>query len=134
MYKARTLCGPKEWLDHDGIKPYTVSADGTEVNQQPFAERLKAVKADLPVNWPTTAAFAIFHRGAMLNYMVLVWWGDDNELFNSVSVQQEADWIIDPLKYSFCLYDLEIMWRKRKLYIETVDCANPSIERYREMR
>ncbi|CAM3855302.1 hypothetical protein VA7868_00094 [Vibrio aerogenes CECT 7868] len=135
MYRPRKVNGLEEWLDPDGIKIYTIAADGQPVVFQPFHQQLAVVKQSLDQDWEHTAAFVIFHRGAgNLHYLVLSWWDNDNELFTSVSVERDGVWHTDPTQYSFCLYDMEVMWRERNLYIDTMDCAEPSLEAYRRAR
>lgn len=134
MYKPRTVSGKADWLDPDSIKIYTISADGQEVDTPTFYSRLKEVKSEIGVDWARTAAFVIFHKGAGINYLVLAWWDNGNELFTSVSAYVEGQWVTNPREHSFCLYDMEVMWRERTIYIETIDCAEPSLERYRASR
>ena len=86
------------------------------------------------IDWVNTPAFVIFHDGASCDYLVLVWWENDNELFTSVSVKFEGVWVENPNKYSFCLYDLEIMWAERNIYIKTMDCESPSLKQYQVSR
>ncbi|MGR5066085.1 hypothetical protein [Photobacterium sp. DNB22_13_2] len=134
MYKSRKVEGFADWLDSDGVKIYTISADGSQIDRSAFNKRLSQVKASLPIEWCETAAFAIFHNGESLKYLVLVWWGNDNELFTSVSVEVNGCWVIEPTKYSFCLYDMEVMWKERNIYIQTMDCKSPSLSDYRVSR
>jgi hypothetical protein len=134
MFRARTIRGPLDWKDADGGKIYTISANGQAVDQVPFHERLKAVKQARALDWNATPHFAIFHQGASFPYLILAWWGNDNELFNSVSVLTEQNWIEQPEKYSFCVYDLEIFWAERNIFVDTVYCWTPSLERYQMTR
>ncbi|MFP2767894.1 hypothetical protein [Oceanisphaera sp. KMM 10153] len=134
MYKSRKLEGEQDWLDADGVKIYTISADEESINMVAFNNRLADVKFEITLEWEQTAAFAIFHNGESCRYLVLVWWGNDNELFTSVSVEVNGNWVVDPTKYSFCLYDMEVMWKERNIYIETMDCERPSLARYRVSR
>ncbi|MDO6545409.1 hypothetical protein [Photobacterium sanguinicancri] len=134
MYKPREIEGLVDWLDPDGVKIYTISADESTIDMDAFNLRLSQVKTMQPIDWADTAAFVIFHNGASAKYLVLVWWGNDNELFTSVSVEVNGDWVIDPAKYSFCLYDMEVMWKERNIYIETMDSGRPSLMRYRTCR
>ncbi|MDR9830372.1 hypothetical protein RCJ22_32840, partial [Vibrio sp. FNV 38] len=86
MYKLRKLEGYKDWLDADGVKIYTISANEEPINMVTFHHRLTEVKSEITLEWEQTAAFVIFHNGANCKYLVLAWWGNDNELFTSVSV------------------------------------------------
>jgi hypothetical protein len=134
MFRPRTIRGPLEWKDADGGKIYTISASGAAVDQAPFLDRLEAVKRARDLRWPATAHFAIFHQGSSFPYLILSWWGNDNELFNSVSVLTGQGWVEQPEKYSFCVYDLEVFWAERNIFIDTVYCPTPSLERYQATR
>lgn len=134
MFKARKIESHLDWCDSDGIKIYTVSADGTDVDLASFNLQLLQVKLQEQKDWKNIPAFVIFHKGESLNYLVLAWWDNGNELFTSVSVECQGSWICDATKYSFCLYDIEIIWSERNVYIETIDCESPSLPQYRNTR
>ncbi len=134
MYTPRKIESKPGWMDETGVKIYTISFSGRAVDQTPFHERLDHVKSGRAIDWQNTAAFAIFHEGANCHYLVLAWWGNDNELFTSVSAKYGDSWQEDPAHYSFCLYDMEIMWAERNIYIKTIDCENPSLHAYRTTR
>lgn len=104
------------------------------MDQAPYFLRLAEVKKQKAVAWPSTPAFAVFHDGAGAPYLVLAWWGNDNELFTSVSVKTASGWVEDPSRFSFCLYDLEVFWHERNCFIEFIDCPEPDIESYRAKR
>lgn len=134
MFKPRTIRGLRDWTDADGGKIYTISANGETVDPAPFVERLVAAKRARHVPWAATPHFTIFHQGSSFPYLILAWWGNDNELFTSVSVQTGQGWVEQAEKYSFCVYDLEVFWAERNIFIETFYCRTPSLERYRETR
>lgn len=134
MFRPRTIRGPLDWKDPDGGKIYTISANGAAVDQRLFLERLRAMKQVRSLRWDVTAHFAIFHQGESFPYLILAWWGNDNELFTSVSVLADENWVEQPEKYSFCVYDLEIFWAERNIFVETVYCRTPSLERYKLTR
>lgn len=134
MFRPRTICGSHDWTDADGGKIYTISVSDQTVDQLPFLQRLSAVKQARPLDWSATPHFAIFHQGESFPYLILAWWGNDNELFSSVSVLIGQNWIEQPEKYSFCVYDLEIFWAERNIFVETLYCRTPSLERYRATR
>ena len=134
MYNPRSIEGQYDWLDETGVKIYTISTTNSAVDQTKYFQRLKKVKSDRDIDWLNTPAFVIFHDGASCDYLVLVWWQNDNELFTSVSMKAEGEWKEDPAKYSFCLYDLEIMWTERNIYIKTIDCDLPSLQKYQVSR
>jgi len=134
MFVARKIESREDWLDPDGIKIYTLSAYGNTVDQSKFMERLKTSKSMRPILWRETPAYVIFHEGESYLYLVLAWWGNDNELFTATSVLTEDTWIEDPERFSFCLYDLEIFWAERNIYINTMYSGSQNIDLYRQQR
>ncbi len=134
MFQPRQIESEPSWLDEDGIKIYTISAVNKPINRAAFMPRLAEVKQTKSVHWPTTPAFVIFHEGASCQYLVLAWWGNDNELFTSVSVNTSSGWVEDPAQYSFCLWDLEVFWCERNYFIESIYCSSPDIGAYRNRR
>ena len=134
MFEPRRIESQPAWLDADGIKLYTISAHARPVEQTGYRARLAEIKTGIEVDWPSTAAFAIFHDGATAAYLVLAWWANDNELFTSVSARSSGRWIEDPRRYSFCLWDLEVFWFERNRYVELVYRAAPDLDGYRAAR
>lgn len=117
--------------DPDGLKMYTISATGAPVDPQRYTTRLAVQKRVIAVPWRDTAAFAILHDGASLGYLVIGWWGNDNELFTSVSVTDGHGWVEDPRCNSFCLWDLEVMWHERNAYIRHLYSGRRDLAGYR---
>lgn len=134
MYVPRRIESRSDWFDPDRIKVYTISAHSRPVDREDFLPRLREIKAKTPIAWDATPAFAIFHDGAGALYLVLAWWGNDNELFTSVSVRTDAGWVEDRSRFSFCLYDMEVMWHERNFYVECLDCPQPDLAAYRARR
>ena len=134
MFSPRKIESSPEWSDSDGIKIYTISAHQRPVDQAPYLERLAEVKEHKAVPWATTPAFAIFHEGAKFPYLILAWWGNDNELFTSVSVNTDSGWVEDSAVYSFCVYDLEVFWHERNFFVKHMYCSTPRLESYRSKR
>lgn len=134
MYKPRTIKTKSDWLDKDGLKIYTISISGYPVDKSPFAEQLEALKRSVDVPWRNTPGYAIFHEGSSARYLVLVYWGNDNEIFPIVAVQTEDGWVLSPERHSFCLWDLEVMWQERQLYIEHCYSGSRDLEAYRHSR
>lgn len=134
IFIPRKIESVASWRDADGIKVYTIAARNQPVDSSLFEPRLQQVKASRVIAWASTPAFVIFHEGASCRYLILAWWGNDNELFTSVSVLTEQGWVEDPARYSFCLFDLEVFWAERNFFIAHMYCANPSLENYRRTR
>jgi hypothetical protein len=119
------------YSDPDGLKLYTISAKAEPVDHGPYLERLTDIKRQKKIS-SSIPAFAIFHDGATMQYLVVGWWMNENELFISVSVREEAGWVEAPDKYSFCIWDLEIIWHERNSFIRHMYSGNPNIEAYRK--
>jgi len=134
MFKLRNIQTASDWLDPDGIKIYTISLHTDAVDKSRFSDRLHAIKSSRDIAWPETPAFCIFHEGERFLYLVLAWWGNDNELFTSVSVLTDSGWVEDSSRFSFCLYDLEVFWHERNIYIETMYSGENNIDSYRQQR
>ncbi len=134
MFKPRRIETSSDWLDPDGIKLYTVSATGEAVMQTDYLTQLQIIKSQKQLDWKRIPAFVIFHEAANAQYLVLAWWGNDNEMFISVSVREQSDWIVDSDKYSFCLWDLEIIWAERNIFIETMYSGTTDLAAYRYQR
>lgn len=113
------------------MKLYAVSATGASVDVAAFTAQLGAMKRSVPVQWPATAAYAIFHQGVEHGYLVLCWWGNNNELFVRVAVREGGGWVVDPERYSFCLWDMEIMWLERQSYIRWMYSGVVDLASYR---
>lgn len=134
MYQPRKTWPLNNCADPQQIKLYAISASGEPVAPQPFLARLAKVKAERALDWESLPAFAIFHHGASMLYLVLCWWGNDNELFQSVSVLTAQGWVEDAQRYSFCLYDLEVIWFERQAFIQHLYCPHPDLAAYRAAR
>lgn len=68
-------------------------------------------------------------------YLVLSWWENENELVTRTFVSErahDAPWREGGDAYSCCVWDLEVVWAERRLYVETVlrDGGAPDIEGY----
>lgn len=62
--------------------------------------------------------FLIAHQGATGDYLVLGWWDNENELPMKVWVRHPDDgWGPAGERESFCVWDLEVMWRERERYV-----------------
>ncbi|RDI96909.1 hypothetical protein DVT68_19490 [Dyella solisilvae] len=129
MFQRRAI--ERHPLDADGIKLYTIAATARPVALSAYLPQLARMKQARPIDWRATPAFAICHDGASARYLVLGWWGNDNEMFVAVAVEQERGWIEDAARYSFCLWDMEVMWHERNAFVERMYGAEPSLAAYR---
>lgn len=132
LFERRRIESDPSWSDADGIKLYTVSPTGAPLDRRPYLDRLAEVKASKAVDWNRVAAFAVLHEGAAARYLVLCWWAQENELLTCVSVEERpGEWTCDPDRHSFCVWDLEILWAERNLFLETVYTTEPDLAAYR---
>jgi hypothetical protein len=131
MFKPRKTVPLQSWSDPDHIKLYTISATDTAVAHPLFLAELTRLKYARPIPWAQIPAFAIFHAGATMLYLALCWWDNDNELFIAVSVQKNGRWIEDREKYSFCIWDLEVLWHERNSFIRHLYSGERNLTAYR---
>lgn len=134
MYAPRSIRNAQTPSDSDGLKLYTISVRDTPVDETAFHEEMRRLKGQCEVDWAHTAAFAIFHEGESARYLVLAWWGNGNELFTRVSVRASAVWVCEANRYSFCLWDMEVMWFERQSFIRHLYSGDPSLANYRKDR
>jgi hypothetical protein len=121
-------------LDTDGIKVYGISPSGQPVDFSHYASQLQAMKNARSVAWAKTPAFAICHDGATARYLTLGWWGNENEMFIAVAADDGSGWVEDTSRYSFCLWDMEVMWHERNAFVVDMYGATPNLETYRANR
>ena len=79
--------------------------------------------------------FVIFHQGRGEHYLVLNWWGLENELFNRVYVREfeaESNWRRALDRGAACVWDMQIIWHERQAYVRHVLSRpeDPAIEGY----
>jgi hypothetical protein len=134
MYRPRPIDNLSADTDADGIKVYTISASDRSVDISRYLPRLEAMKRARSIAWPTTPAFVIFHDGTSARYLVLGWWGNDNEMFVTVAVEEASGWVEDMTRYSFCLWDMEVMWHERNAFVDWMYGAVPNLDAYRADR
>ena len=134
MFSERRIEALPAHVDADAVKVYTISATGGPVDPAPYLARLQAMKAARARPWRDIPAFAICHDGASARYLTLGWWGNDNEMFVAVAVTQPGGWVEDLERYSFCLWDMEVMWHERNAFVDWMYGAVPSLDAYRADR
>jgi hypothetical protein len=66
----------------------------------------------------------IGHQGKSGDYVVVSLWSRENELLSKVFVRYDAHWLPAQHGESVCVWDLEILWFERCLYVESV--LNPA--------
>lgn len=105
------------------VKRYRLNCDRpVEFPSIPSLEQLIRRTLPNPAATPSRAgaAFALEHAGERLIYAVLCWWDNENELVTRVFIRAQSaeDWTAAGDAYSFCVWDLEVMWFERNAWIE----------------
>ena len=120
------------------LKTYEVNADIAGINWAEYSEGLTLAARVLPQP-PTKSGrrgvgFIIAHPCQSHYYLIINWWDNQNELFSRVFVTERragAAWEPAGDRYSFCVWDIEIIWFERNLWIETMLSGRPpATERY----
>lgn len=89
----------------------------------------------VPMLKAAPGGFVILHRGTSMDYLVISYWGNENENFINVFVCDEFGahaWHKDE-QYSCCVWDLEVIDLERRLFISTVltaECRADGLSRY----
>jgi hypothetical protein len=107
------------------IKIYTITEPGCAIRWEAFTPGMRLAFETLPD--PAAApgrpgiALLLAHTSKLGLYCVLTWWSRENELPTRVFVKPPgADWRPANATESFCVWDLEVLWQERQLYVETV--------------
>lgn len=137
---AQRAIRPAELVLHRDwrLKRYDITIDGSPVPAAAYEEGLRAALAMLPE--PAVAAdrpgvgFVILHPGRELYYIVLTWWDNQNEMIQRVLVRDAAGgaWRDGAGRYSFCVWDAEVIWHERGAYVRHVmtPADGPDVEAY----
>ncbi|MBY0112627.1 MAG: hypothetical protein K2Y21_07385 [Phycisphaerales bacterium] len=127
-------------LDAWTLKPYAIL--GRDSAADLFdAHLLATIAAALPTPARTASrpgvAFAIHHIATPLDYLIVCWWDNENELFTRVLVRDAAAADRDPAtpwratdRESFCVWDMDIMQHERAAYVRQVLSGNGDVAGY----
>ena len=121
------------------LKRYDTTIDGGGVDEASYARGIEmagemlpreAVGADRP-----GVGVLICHTGKAVEYVVMGWWDHQNELVMRVLVRDRvagAAWRDGAGEWSFCVWDLEVMWHEREAYVQHVlsPAAGAEVEEY----
>ena len=107
------------------LKLYSIVYRGLQFDASEFEPGLQGALSELPVPDPGAGrpglGFAVAHRGVTGDYLVLGWWNHENELPVVVWVRRTGeDWRPAIDGESFCVWDLEILWAERQIWIATM--------------
>ncbi|MES2305189.1 MAG: hypothetical protein V4558_06765 [Gemmatimonadota bacterium] len=108
------------------IKMYSINVRREPIEKERFTAAFPLLLGALPA--PAMApgrpgvAITIFHQGQGVDYVILAWWDRENELPLRVFVSEHGghDWRPAQGSESVCVWDLEVLWRERELYVAQV--------------
>lgn len=121
------------------LKRYDITADGGPVDERSYAKAEEMAGRMLPTEAVSRhrpgVGFIIRHTGAGMEYLVLCTWDNQNELITRVLVRRRetgaGEWRDGAGTHSFCVWDVEVMWREREVFVRRVMTPDaPDIEGY----
>jgi hypothetical protein len=128
-------------IRHEGwrLRTYSILASPLANPLRAFRTGIDRVIAQLPEP-PVTPArlgvgFLILHHGRGVDYTVIGWWDNENELPIRLVVRDQkrgSRWRRPKAHEAVCVWDLDVIWAERNAYIYTALDAgtrNPA-ERY----
>lgn len=111
-------------IDDYRLKVYSIVSGDRPLDGPRFEEGWQLLDAVLPrpavSGGRPGVGFVILHQGATGDYLVICWWDNENELPTRVFVHDASGWRPAGERESFCVWDLEVLWRERQLYVATV--------------
>ncbi|WP_186379900.1 isochorismatase family protein [Yersinia intermedia] len=119
----------KQWQ----LKRYVIRYSQAQGDTPDYAPAYQLVGQWLPdeaetVNRPGIG-FVIEHQGKTLNYLIVGWWDNENELRVKVWVQEQGVWRA-ARDESFCVWDLQVMAFERDAFVATLLQHTPDIPAY----
>lgn len=120
-------------LNHWQLKCYVIRYSQAQGGTPDYAPAYQLVGQWLPHDAETVdrpgVGFVIEHQGKTLNYLIVGWWDNENELRVKVWVQQQGVWRA-ARDESFCVWDLQVMAFERNAFVDTLLQHTPDIPAY----
>jgi hypothetical protein len=125
------------------IKLYGLTAEHTRLLPELVSAAKKTIGDKLPsgadANDTYGVGFAGIHAGVDSNLVFVDWWANENELHHLVftsSLQKPPDLHPAPESLTACVFDLQVMWFERNVWVEKVlaNAAGPDLDAYLEKR
>lgn len=130
--RAITPAGIKN-LSHWQLKRYVIRYSQAQGATPDYPPAYQLVSQWLPRNAETAerpgVGFVIEHQGKTLNYLIVGWWDNENELRVNVWVQEQDIWRAAQGE-SFCVWDLQVMAFERDAFVDTLLQHTPDIPAY----
>lgn len=109
------------------LKQYDISFDGAAFPEIDFRAGVSLALRELQHPAVTRnrpgVGFLIRHAGKEAHYVVLGWWDNQNELLTRIMVRElssRAPWHDASGGFSFCVWDLKVMWHERNAFVKHV--------------
>ncbi len=110
------------------LKHYTITCAGTPFQGAGYEEGLELGAARWLTQPPVAdgrfgVGVCIFNQGARVDYVVLAWWGRENEFPIRVMLRDReplGPWREAEGDESICVWDLQVCWHERNAWVETV--------------
>ncbi|MBX3381232.1 MAG: hypothetical protein KF805_14145 [Phycisphaeraceae bacterium] len=116
---------PAVSIDGWKLKPYRVLGREADRDAPLDEPAIDAILTELPEDAQAPGrpglGFIIEHLATPLDYLVLAWWQNKNEMITRIFIREAgAPWRLSTGGESFCVWDLDIMWFERNAFIRTM--------------
>lgn len=117
------------------LKSYSVEAGDRPFDVPGFDMGVDLALAALPAPAPDIGrpglGFLISHQGLGVDYLILAWWSNENELPIRTWVRSSGErWRPAVEGESVCVWDLEVVWEERQAWIGTMMSGRARPDRY----
>lgn len=133
-YLPRKIAPLSAW-NHQGwqLKRYGIEFAGTTSPADIFERAYSRVASWLPPQATTAdrpgVGWMLEHRGKTMDYLVVGWWDNENELRMKIWVTEKGQWR-EAITESFCVWDMQVMAFERNAFVETLLQKEPDIAAY----
>lgn len=115
------------------LKRYGIEFAGTGSPANIFQQAYSRVASWLPPRATTAdrpgVGWMLEHRGKTMDYLVVGWWDNENELRMKIWVTEQGQWR-EALTESFCVWDMQVMAFERDAFVATLLQPAPDIAAY----
>ncbi|WP_337064978.1 isochorismatase family protein [Rouxiella badensis] len=133
-YLGRRIAPLPVW-HHEGwqLKRYAIEFAGTTSPADIFERAYTRVASWLPPQATTAdrpgVGWMLEHRGKTMDYLVVGWWDNENELRMKIWVTENGQWR-EALNESFCVWDMQVMAFERDAFVATLLQKQPDVAAY----
>ncbi|CNI70487.1 isochorismatase family hydrolase [Yersinia massiliensis] len=115
------------------LKRYVIRYSQAQGATPDYTSAYQLVAQWLPTEAETVnrpgVGLVIEHQGKTLNYLIVGWWDNENEMRVKVWVQEQGIWRA-ARDESFCVWDLQVMAFERDAFVDTLLQNTPDIPAY----